>query len=169
MKKVLFSTFLLLATTVVFSQTKVGTIDVNYIMSKMPELQSINDSLVAYGNRLDNQINLELDLYQQKLEDYQKNMESYTQEVLQEKQLEILNLESNIAKLRQNAIQLIQIREDELSRPLYEKIGKSLQKVAQAGNYTQVLATDQNSNVVFIDDNYDLTLQVMQDLGLPLD
>lgn len=169
MKKVLFCTFLMLATTVVFSQSKVGTIDVNYIMSKMPELQSVNDSLIAYGNQLDTQINLELDLYQQKIEDYQKNVESYSEEVLQEKQLELLSLESNIAKLRQNAIQLIQIREDELSRPLYDKIGKSLQKVAQAGNYTQVLATDHNSYVVFIDDNYDLTLQVMQDLGIPLD
>lgn len=169
MKNYAYILVFLFVSTFSFSQSKVGTIDVNYILSKMPELKTVNDSLNAYGTRLDKQITIEIERYQQLIDEYTKNESTYSQSALEEKQLEILTLENNINKLRQNAIQLIQLKDDDLKRPLYEKIGQSLEKVAKSGGYTQVLSLDMNSNVVYIDDQYDLTDSVLQDLGLPID
>ena len=76
----------------------------------------------------------------------------------------ILNVETNINKFQQNAQKLITIKRDEELSPLYEKIGRSLEKVAKAQKYTQVM--ERTSNLVYIDNNFDLTLAVLNDMGI---
>ena len=145
-----------------FSQTKVGTIDVDFILSQMPELPTVQTQVDEYGK------SLEADL-QKKLTDYQNAIKELDDVTLtfdrkKKKQDSILAMEQDIQKFQQNGQQLITLKRDELLRPLYSKIGVSLEKVAKAGEYTQVL--DRNSDIVYIDNNYDLTLVVCKDLGI---
>jgi len=151
------------------SQSKVGTVEVDYILSKMPELAVVNDSINAYGTKLDVQIQGKINQYQKLIEAYNAGEGTFTQEQAQEKQVEIYTLETEINKVRQNAIQLLQIKDNELKRPLYEKIGASLQKIAKAESYTQIFSINVDSDLVYIDPNYDITNAILKDLGLPLD
>ena len=52
----------------------------------------------------------------------------------------------------------------EYMQPLYNKVGQSLERVAESGGYTQVLLRD--NNVVYIDNRFDLTMAVLKDLGI---
>lgn len=167
MKKIVVAVLLLFVCFSGYSQSKVGTIDIDYIMSKMPELNQVRDSLTAYGKDLDKDFN-------KKVEDYQAKLKAYTQQAetgalsgedLQAKQGEIYTLEDDLNKYRQNGMKMLQIKEDELKRPLYQKIAVALEKVAKAESFTQILTTD--SGLIYLEPEYDITLKVMTEMGLP--
>ncbi|HBY69125.1 MAG TPA: outer membrane chaperone Skp, partial [Flavobacteriaceae bacterium] len=53
-----------------FSQTKVGTVNVDYIVSKMPELETVKKQVEEYGTKLDADL-------QKKVQEYQAKVEAY--------------------------------------------------------------------------------------------
>jgi len=146
------------------AQSKVGTIDVDYIISKLPELTTIQSQLEVYGKDLDAQMSTKLKAYEAAAQAYQAGEAGFTNEVKVAKQQEILQLEEDISKFQSNGSTLVNLKRDELLRPSYQKIGKSLEKIAKAQGYTQVLQI--GSNLAYIDPAYDLTIPVMNDLGI---
>ena len=77
-------------------------------------------------------------------------------------------MENEIAKFRQNGAQLVQIEQNRLLQPLYQKIGQALEEVAKAEKYTQVF-TITTSGLAYVDPNYDLTKKVAAKLGINLE
>ncbi len=158
---------LLLITFTVSAQTtqnKVGTIDIDFVLSQMPEIVNVQKAVETYGKTLDTDLTKKLEAYEKLVQEYTANDPTYT--ILQRKTMQdsILNVETNINKFQQNAQKLITIKRDEELSPLYEKIGRSLEKVAKAQKYTQVM--ERTSNLVYIDNNFDLTLAVLKDMGI---
>lgn len=149
------------------AQTKVGTIDVDYIISKLPELTTIQTQMVTYGKELDNELQTKLTNYDAQVEAYKAGEVGFTEAQKQQKQTAILAIEEDINKFQQNGNQLVQLKRDELLRPAYQRIGASLEKLAKAQGYTQVLQTD--NTLVYLDPTYDLTRQVLTDLGIKLE
>jgi outer membrane protein len=145
-------------------QSKVGTIDIDYVLSRMPEVTGVQKAVESYGKTLDADLTKKVEGYQKLIDEYKANDISYTVNQRKTMQDSIIKVETDINKFRQNATQLISIKRDEELAPLYEKIGQSLEKVAMAQGYTQVL--ERNANVVYIDNNFDLTLAVLKDMGI---
>ncbi len=152
-----------------FSQTKIGTIDVDFIILQMPEIEGIQKNIQEYGETLDKQLNSKMEEYQAKLEDYNTNVSSFSDQQKLEKQTVIFTLEEDISKFRQNGLQLLRIREDELKRPLFQKIAEALDAVASEQKYTQVFNTSADNNLVFLDPNYDITLAVLEKMGIKIE
>lgn len=157
----LFISFSLTAQT---AQTKVGTIDIDYILSQMPEIADVQKAVEGYGKTLDADLGKKLEDYQKLVEEYTNADPTYTIKQRKTMQDSIINSETDINKYRQNATQLISIKRDEELTPLYEKIGVSLEKVAKSQGYTQVM--ERNSSLVYIDNNYDITIAVLKDMGI---
>ena len=147
-----------------FSQSKVGTIDVDFILSQMPELPAAQQQVEAYGKQLDADLAKKYEAYNVLIEAYKTGEAGFTIAQKQQKQKEITDIENDITKFQQNGSQLINLKRDDALRPLYEKIGVALEKVAKAESFTQVLQTD--VVVVYLDSNYDLTLKVLKELGI---
>lgn len=152
-----------------YSQSKIGTIDIDFIILQMPEIEDIQKNLREYGENLDKELNAKMKDYQDKLEEYNNNVDSFTEVQLREKQDAILTLEDEISKFRQNGIQLMRLREDDLKRPLFQKIAKALEEVAAEQKYTQVFNTSSENNLVFLDPDYDLTLPVLAEMGIKVE
>lgn len=150
------------------AQTKVGTIDVDFILLQMPEIVGVQANLQTYGENLDKQMDAKMKVYQEKLENYNTNVSSFTNEQRLEKQTEIFALEEDINQFRQNGIQLMRLREDELKRPLFQKIAEALDVVASEQNYTQVFNTSADNNLVFLNPDYDITLAVLEKMGIEI-
>ncbi len=146
------------------AQSKVGAVDVEYILSKMPELQTVRTQVEAYGQQLDIDLNKKVDEYKKLAEAYKAGEATFTPEVKKEKQTELLTLDADIQKFQQNGAKLMEIKQQEGLKPLYAKIGVALEKVARAQNFTQVMQTTQD--LVFLDPNYDLTLPILAELGI---
>jgi len=167
-KKIIFQVLLLLISININAQTKVGTIDTDYVLAKMPEFTKVQEDLNAYGAKLQADLKVKTDDYQAKIKSYQEGVSQMTEPMKKLKQDEIIALENDITKFRQNASQLIPLEENRLLQPLYEKIGTTLEEVAKAEGFTQVL-TMNNSGLAYIDPKFDLTETVLTKLGIPLD
>ena len=161
--KLLKFTFLFLCVTG-FAQTKVGTIDVDFVVSKMPDLNGVQVQVKEYGDSLDADLQKKLAAYQGAIEAYKLAEAGLTINQKKTQQDSILTMESDIQKFQQNGNQLIVLKQEEYLKPLYEKIGIALEKVAKAGGYTQVFS--RNNDVVYVDNRFDLTLPVLTELGI---
>ena len=168
MKKIIVSILVLVAGFQLSAQTKTGTIDTELVLSKMPELTTVQENLKTYNKKLEDELKVKVDDYQAKVKDYQEKVTSFTEPMKKTKQEEIIGLENDIAKYRQNAVQLVQLEQNRLLQPLYQKIGKTLEEVAKAEGYTQVF-TITTSGLAYIDPNYDLTKKVLTKLGIKLE
>ena len=80
---------------------------------------------------------------------------------------EISELEQKLQQSQQNGNQLIQLKRNELLRPLYKKVGDAITVIAQADGYTQILTTSGNE-FAYADEKFDLTQKVMDKLGVKL-
>ena len=167
-KKIFFPIILLLISLNVVGQSKVGTIDTEYILGKMPELIKVQEDMKAYNSKLEEDLNAKAIDYQAKVKDYQDGFEAMTDPMKKLKQDEIITLENDIAKFRQNASKLVPLQQNSLLQPLYQKIGTALEEVAKAEGYTQVL-TVSNSGLAFLDPKYDLTNTILTKLGIPIE
>jgi len=168
MKKILFPILLLIIHVQVLAQSKVGTIDSDFILSKMPELTKIQEELKSYSTKLEEELKTKVDGYQVKLKAYQDALATMTEPMKQTKQEEIITLEDDIAKFRQNGSQLVQIEKNRLLQPLYQKIGTTLKEIAKQEGYTQVL-TITSSGLAYMDPKLDLTNTVMSKLGIAVE
>ncbi len=169
MKKLIIVAFSLMISLGSMAQTtsKVGTIDVDYILSKMPEIEQVKVEVQAYGNELDGQLNEKIVVYDSLIANYQAMETTYGDAIKGIKQTEIINLENDMTQFRENSVSLLQIRQNELMGPLYAKIGKSLEVVAKEQLYTQVVAV--NASIAYLDKNFDVTNAVLTNMGIPLE
>ncbi|CAM3481374.1 OmpH family outer membrane protein [Aequorivita lipolytica] len=149
-----------------FAQGKVGAVDVDYILSKMPEMEAINTQVQTYGKQLDIDLNKKIDEYKILVEAYKTGEATFTPEQKKTKQNELITSEADIQKFQQNGAKLMDIKQQESLKPLYKKIGEALDKVAKEQGYTQVMQT--NQDLVYLDPNYDLTTPVLTELGITI-
>lgn len=167
MKKVITLILVLVASFQINAQSKTGTIDSEHILSQMSELSKVQEDIKAYSNELEVQLKIKVDEYQAKVKEYQEKVASYTEPIKKTKQKEIITLEKDLEKTRQNGIKLVQIEQNRLVQPLYKKIGAALEEIAQAEKYTHIF-TITSSSLAYIDSNYDLTKKVMTKLGIEI-
>jgi len=168
MIKKIFVALLLFASVQVIAQNKVGTIDSEIILSKMPELAKVQEDLKAYSTKLELELQAKIDDFQAKVNAYKDGNASMTEPMKILKQEEMIDLENDINKYRQNGSQLVQIEQNRLLNPLYQKIGNALKEVAKAEGFSQVLNVS-NSGIAYMDSKFDVTNSVMIKLGIPLE
>lgn len=149
-----------------FSQSKVGAVDIEYILSQMPELNTVQHQMEAYGKKLDSSLNKRIAEYKKAVEDYKTREAGFTEAQKKEKQTNIINLETDIQKFQENGSKLINIKNNEYLQPLYQKIGVALEKVAKTQGYTQVMQT--SNDMVYLDPSYDLTVPIIEELGIEI-
>lgn len=148
-----------------FSQnSKVGTIDIDFILSKMPELADVQKQVQEYTKGLETDLQKKMKALENGVAIYKQNETTYTLNQRKVKQDSLLQLEADMNKFQQNGNQLIMLKREEYMRPLYDKIGQALEKVAAAGEYTQVLL--RNDDVVYVDNRLDVTLAVLKEMGI---
>ncbi len=149
-----------------FAQSKVGAVDVEYILSQMPELESVQTELETYGKQLDIDLNKKVEEYRKLAETYNNEQAGYTEEQKAEKQKALMDMQTDIQKFQENGTKLMEIKQQEALKPLYEKIGNALDKIAKEQGYTQVLQT--SPDMVYLDPNYDLTVPILLELGITI-
>ncbi|MEE9406999.1 MAG: OmpH family outer membrane protein [Polaribacter sp.] len=165
MKSKIIFLFIAFLSTITIAQSKVGTIDSDYIVGIMPEAKIVVDISQKYGARLDSSFSIKVKGFQSKVEDFKKNEKTLGPIAKKTTVAEISALENDIKKYQQNGQKLMQLKQDELMRPLYKKLSEAIKVVAKAGNYTQILTVSGNQ-FAYIDDKFDITDLVIKNLGI---
>ena len=147
------------------AQTKVGTVDSDLILSKMPQLKKVQERLKNYGAKLDSINNKKVKEYDTKVKAFNAEVEKLTEAAQKIRANEINILNQELAKFRENGSKMMQIRRDEFLRPLYNKIGEEVSKIAKQKGYSQILTTTGNQ-FAYIDQKHDITKLVLANLGI---
>lgn len=165
MKKYILLLAVLLSGIYVQAQTKVGTIDADYILGQMPDIGTVEEGLKTYNTELQGELQKTIKNYEGKVADYQATSETITEEEKAAKENEIIGLENEIKNFRQKASVLMQMRRNELTQPLYEKIDAAMMEVIAEQKYTQIINIGANA-LAFSDPQYDITDAVLGKLGI---
>ena len=142
-----------------------GTVNSDLIISKMPELKQVQENLTTYGAKLDSINNAKVVSYETLVRKYKDDVVGLNEAARKIRANEIQLLEEELTKFRNNGNQMMQLRQNEVMRPLYVKVKNIVAQIAQEKNYTQVLTTTGNE-FAYIDPAHDITDLVLAKLGL---
>lgn len=149
------------------AQSKIGTIDAEFILGQMPEIPTLEESLKTYNLKLQDDLQATIKSYEDLIADYKANNTTFTEEVKGQKESELMSLENDIKNFRQKASVLIQVRRNELTQPLYEKIDTAMRAIVAEQKYTQIFNTSVNG-LAYSDEKFDITEAVMKKLGIEM-
>ena len=99
----------LLMASAAIAQTKLGTIDNDYIINLMPEAKIVVKMSQEYGQKLDSSFSIKMKEYQDKVDDYKKNEKEYGELMKKTMITEIQTMEQEIQKYQENGSKLMQI------------------------------------------------------------
>lgn len=155
-----------------WAQQKIAYVDTEYISSKLPEFKTVEQTI----NRLAQDWEQEVAQKQQEVDnlfnEYQARELLYTQEERQRKQQEIVDAEADVERLRMQYFgpegEYFRQQEQQL-RPVQEKVFAAIEEVAQAEGYDYVF--DKSGDLLFLYalEKYDLSNQVLEELGIEID
>lgn len=140
--KTIFNLFVIIALFAIsFSSygQKVAHLDLDSLLSVMPEMQKARDSSAKYYNQLNSTLTAMQKELNDKLNEYQTNESKYTDLIKQTKQQELQQLNQRIQDFQVQAQQDFQKKNEELTRPVNEKAKKAIEKVAKAKGYKMVI------------------------------
>lgn len=149
------------------AQTKVGTVDSEFIVGLMPETKKAMSLLGDFAKRLDSSYQVKVKEYQDKVASFQKLSADVSDTFKKLKVDEITDLENGLQKSQQNATRLAQLKRNEVMAPVYKKLGDVISEMAKAEGYTQILTTSGNE-FAYIDEKHDFTQKVLDKLGIKL-
>ena len=170
MKKIAFIVTILFTATHIYAQ-KIGVVDTNYVLSKLPQFKEAE-------NRLNTQVTQwQADLQQLQAE-YERKREAFENEKvllvgdqLKLREKEIVDMEASIrntigARFGTNG-EVNQLRSN-LTKPYQDQIWNAIKTVSTKNSLGIVLDKSNNISVIFLDKKYDYTEAVLSLLGKSL-
>lgn len=171
----LFSTFMMVLQ--VQAQTepqKIGTANVEYILSNLPEMKKLESDLQVIEKQLKTQLDSKTSEYQRKLDEYQRGVESgmLLPSVRADKEKELMMLQQSIQEFERTAQEDLESKYISMLDPIKAKVQASIDKVAAANNYTYIIAThiEYSGSAIVLYSKYkeanDISILVLRDLGV---
>jgi outer membrane protein len=147
-------------------QLKIGHVDMNEIISMMPESDSAQSLLEKDSRELETMLeNMQVE-YNIMLDKYQQNLDSYSQMIRQTKESELLEMQNKIQAFQQSASQQLQQRNYELMQPIYTRIQEAIDKIATQEGFTYILDISRGSVVFSANNSQNINSLVLSELGV---
>lgn len=153
--------FLLGASQTIQAQAKTAHVDVTEIMSKMPAMLEAQKQLEKISSTYDADYKKMAEEFKAKLAKYDAEAATVSEAMNGERQKEVTDMQKRIQEFGQNAQKEVQQKQEDITKPIYEKVRASIQKVGKAKGYQYVL----DGSTLLLADGPDITADVKKDLG----
>jgi outer membrane protein len=161
-KTLLIAAILILgASQTINAQAKTAHVDVSDIMTKMPAMLDAQKQLETLSKTYDADYKKMADEFQAKLKKYDTEAATVTDAINAERQKEVQDMQKRIQDFGQNAQKELQQKQEDITKPIYEKVRASIQKVGKAKGFQYVL----DGSTLLLSDGPNLTADVKKDLG----
>lgn len=169
-KQILFFAFTL-AAVVSYAQTspvKIGTADVNYILSQLPAIKKVETELKAMETQLTTQIEAKNEDLKKRYLDYIKNGPNMLDAVKESTERELQMASENLEKLKQDAQTSLQNKHQQLMQPIYKSVGEAISAVGKENGFTAILSEQVGGLdvVLFADASIDVSDLVLKKMGV---
>ncbi|MBO7468688.1 MAG: OmpH family outer membrane protein [Bacteroidales bacterium] len=143
---------------------KIGYVDSQAIIELMPEGAKIQQDLQAYYSELQAELQAMATEYQNKMREYEANQATMSNILRQSKEKEIVDLQGRIQEFQANAENDFAAKQEELSKPMLDKIKAAIDAVVKAKGLAYVF---EKTVILSIGDGaIDITADVKTKLGL---
>ncbi len=158
-----------LFSSVTFAQLKIGYVDSNTIMDKLPDAQDARQKLDAQVKEWQDELNKKEADWKAKYDDYEKRKLIMTDQTRSETETELMNMEKDISDYREKTFgtngELFQ-KQDELMKPVQNKIFTAIQDIAQDENLDFVFDRSGDVMLLYAKEEYDITNKVIDKLKM---
>ncbi len=152
-----------------FAQLKIGYVDSNTIMDNLPDALDARQKLDALVKEWQDELNKKEAAWKAKYDDYEKRKLIMTDQTRSEMETELMNMEKDISDFREKKFgtngELFQ-KQDELMKPVQNKIFNAIQDIAQEEDLDFVLDRSGDVMLLYAKEEYDLTNKVLDKLKL---
>jgi outer membrane protein len=148
-------------------QAKIGYVDSQAIMQKLPEGQDAQRQLDAVVAQWQGEITKMQNEWQKKYEEYDKKKLIMSDQTRAEAERELVTLEKKVTDYRNQKFGPngeMFTKQNDLLKPVQDRIFKAIQDVALEENYDYVLDKSGQILLLYANDQYDLTPLVLQKL-----
>ena len=128
------------SSTVSFAQ-KTAFIELDSILSIMPEMARAKDSSAYFYKQLEARLTKMQKELNDNLADYQEHEKTYMDVIKQQRQKELQDQNQRIQDFQVSAQTEFQKKNDDLTKPINERAKKAIEKVAKAKGYKMVIDT----------------------------
>lgn len=153
--------FILGASQTINAQAKTAHVDVSDIMTKLPAMLDAQKQLEKLSATYDAEYKKMAEEFQTKLKKYDAESATVTDAINADRQKEVQDMQKRIQDYGQNAQKELQTKQEDITKPIYEKVRTSIQKVGKAKGFQYVL----DGSTLLLADGPDLTADVKKDLG----
>lgn len=144
---------------------KIAHINLDSLISIMPETKVATQSVQDYAKQLETQVTAMQTELQSKYEEYQAKQKDMPELVRASKEKELNDLNQRIQDFQQQAQTDYQKKSAELSKPVYEKAKKAIDQVAKDNGFKYVLDTS-TGMVIYNEPADDIFNLVVKKLGI---
>ena len=170
MKKIALIVTILFTATQIFGQ-KIGVVDTNYVLSKLPQYKEAESRLNTQVAQWQSDLQRLQAEYERKREAFENEKVLLVGDQLKLREKEIVDMETNIrntigGRFGSNG-EINQLRSN-LTKPYQDQIWNAIKTVSTKNNLGIVLDKSNNISVIFLDKKYDYTEAVLNLLGKSL-
>lgn len=154
-------------------ETKIGYVNPQAVLAKMPEMAAIQKRLQNFAQQKQQELLQQEQQFQAEVTEYEQKAGVRTEEANQREQERLSQMQQALMTAQQEAETALQQRRQELLSPMFTQIGTAIDAVAQEMGLTYVLnTTTSNGDQIILyasqeyQEKYDITDEVMQELGV---
>ncbi|WP_439181631.1 OmpH family outer membrane protein [Carboxylicivirga taeanensis] len=166
MKNILLFSLLLLGQTI-FAQ-KYAFVDSEYILRNIPAYEAANEQLSQLSAKWQGEVEQRFDEIAQLYKNYQAENVFLSNEMKTKRENEIIEKEKQAKQLQQNYFgqdgELFQRREA-LVKPIQDEIYNAITDIAAENNIAAVFDKASGMGIMFVDNKYDISDDVLIELG----
>lgn len=138
-KTLLIAAVMMLGASQMNAQAKTAHIDVNDLLSKMPEMTSAKAQLEKLSKTFDGEYSSMVTEYQTKMKKYEGEAATQTEAINETRAKEMQDMGQRIQQYRDSAQKQLQDKEMEIVKPIMDKAKAAIIKVAKAKGYQYVM------------------------------
>ncbi len=151
------------------AQMKIGYIDSDAIMKKLPEAQDAQKTLDQMVAGWQDELTKMQNAWQKKFEEYDRRKLIMSDQTRAATERELMDMEKKVSDFRTqkfgpNGEMLA--KQTELMKPVQDKVFKAVQDVAQADGFDYVFDKSGQILLLYANDKYDLTQKVLDKLNV---
>ena len=118
---------------------KIGHMDMQYVLSVMPEMKRVQSELQTLQSQLEKQAAAKQKEFEEKYNRYVNEGPTMAEAVRMDLEKDLTDMQQNAQNFAANAQKSLQKKENELMQPVYEKIGNAINDVAKEGGYSYII------------------------------
>ncbi|MFP4041161.1 MAG: OmpH family outer membrane protein [Bacteroidales bacterium] len=145
---------------------KFGHVNIDQVMSMMPERDSAREELEQYNQMLQQEMQVMQQEYTDKLQKYQENVDSYSRSGRQSREEELQDMQRRIQEFQTTAQEDFQQKQAEVLEPIINRIENAIKKVGEREGFIYIFDTSANTVVYKSDQSVDVTQMVQEELGV---